>query len=132
MNGIDNKGLLRAIILPDFDTIKTTPIAPLSLSEKIFTSLHLPSLFSLLKKKGIDICTSIKIHAVHTKSPTTSASNVLTIDSCTLKPENDATSLHSKKEYVTAFWKSSVKIVFSSSLDCGTEYFPAASFNTQK
>ena len=36
------------------------PIGPLLLSEKMFTALDLPSLFSPLKKKGIDISTLIK------------------------------------------------------------------------
>lgn len=36
------------------------PIGPLLLSEKMFNTLDLPSLFSPLKKKGIDISTLIK------------------------------------------------------------------------
>jgi transposase len=36
------------------------PIGPLLLSEKMFNTLELSSLFSPLKKKGIDICTLIK------------------------------------------------------------------------
>ncbi len=41
------------------------PIGPLLLSEKMFTSLDLVSLFSPLKKKGIDISTLIKALAAY-------------------------------------------------------------------
>ena len=63
-------------------SITTTPptyhfrLAPLLLSEKMFTTLELSSLFSPLKKKGIEISTRSK-PSPPTNSATTSASNVL-------------------------------------------------------